>query len=141
MDVLNKNNKEVTYKEFKFAYEKLIKTKKGNLTVENAEAITKAFKICYEFVLKVMEIKIVEVEESLSLPKYLLVMAAKYNLINDLEIWMIFYNMKDKLVRDKEYPYKGKVAFSIMKILPIFKIKADEIIRSFEVKNKAIDNL
>ena len=86
-----------------------------------------------------MESKIGEVESVLSLPKYLLVMVAKYNLINDLEMWMIFYDAKDRLVVNLDNVYKGKLACSIMKILPIFKIKADEIMKSYEVINKAID--
>ena len=139
MDVINQNSKEVAFKEFKCAYEILNKIKKGNLTVENAEVTIKAFEICYEFVLKVMEIKIAKVETALSLPKYLLMTAAKYNLINDLEMWMIFYDAKDRLVVNLENVYKGKLACSIMKILPIFKIKVDEIMKSYEVKNKAID--
>jgi hypothetical protein len=139
MDVINKNNKEVAFKEFKCAYEILNKIKKDNLTVENAEVTIKAFEICYEFLLKVMEIKIAKVETVLSLPKYLLMTAAKYNLINDLEVWMIFYDAKEKLEINQDNVYKGKLACSIMKILPIFKIKVDEIMKSFEVKNKAID--
>ena len=139
MDVINKNNKEVAFKEFKCAYEILNKIKKDNLTVENAEVVIKAFEIYYNFVLKVMESKIGEVDSVLSLPKYLLVMAAQYNLINDLEMWMIFCDIKEKLIRNLDNVYKGKLACSIMKILPIFKIKVDEIMKSFEVKNKAID--
>ena len=49
-----------------------------------------------------MEIKIAKVETALSLPKYLLMTAAKYNLINDLEMWMIFYDAKEKLVENKK---------------------------------------
>ena len=139
MDVINQNSKEVAFKEFKCAYEILNKIKKGNLTVENAEVTIKAFEICYEFVLKVMEIKIGEVGSVLSLPKYLLVMAAQYNIINDLEMWMIFCDIKEKLIRNLDNVYKGKLACSIMKILPIFIIKVDEIIKSFEIKDKAID--
>ena len=139
MDVINQNSKEVAFKEFRCAYEILNKIKKGNLTVENAEVTIKAFEICYEFVLKVMEIKIAKVETVLSLPKYLLMTAAKYNLINDLEMWMIFYDAKEKLVENQDNIYKGKLACSIMKILPIFKIKVDEIMKSFEVNNKVID--
>ena len=139
MQVTNKNNKEVAFKEFKCAYEILNKIKKGNLTVENAEVVIKAFEICYNFILKVMEIKIGEVELVLSLPKYLLVMTAQYNLINDLEMWMMFCDTKEKLMRNLDNVYKGKLACSIMKILPIFKIKVDEIMKSFEVKDKAID--
>lgn len=139
MDVINKNNKEVAFKEFKCAYEILNKIKKDNLTVENAEVVIKAFEICYNFVLKVMESKIGEVESVLSLPKYLLVMVAKYNLINDLEMWMIFYDVKDRLVVNLDNVYKGKLACSVMKILPIFKIKVDEIMKSYEVTKKAID--
>ena len=139
MDVINQNSKEVAFKEFKCAYEILNKIKKGSLTVENAEVTIKAFEICYNFVLKVMEIKMGEVGSVLSLPKYLLVMVAKYNLINDLEMWMIFYDAKDRLVVNLDNVYKGKLACSIMKILPIFKIKADEIMKSYEVINKAID--
>ena len=139
MDVINKNNKEVAFKEFKCAYEILNKIKKDNLTVENAEVVIKAFEIYYNFVLKVMESKIGEVDSVLSLPKYLLVMAAQYNLINDLEMWMIFCDIKEKLIRNLDNVYKGKLACSIMKILPIFKIKVDEIMKSFEVTNKAID--
>ena len=139
MQVINKNNKEVAFKEFKCAYEILNKIKKGNFTIENAEVTIKAFEICYEFVLKVMEIKIGEVGSVLSLPKYLLVMAAQYNLINDLEMWMIFCDIKEKLIRNLDNVYKGKLACSVMRILPIFKIKVDEIMKSFEVKNKAID--
>lgn len=139
MDVINQNSKEVAFKEFKCAYEILNKIKKGNLTAENSEVTIKAFEICYEFVLKVMEIKIAKVETVLSLPKYLLITAAKYNLINDLEMWMIFYDAKDRLVVNLDNVYKGKLACSVMKILPIFKIKVDEIMKSFEVKNKAID--
>ena len=139
MDIINQNSKEVTFKEFKCAYEILNTIKKGNLTVENAEVVIKAFEICYNFILKVMEIKIGEVELVLSLPKYLLVMTAQYNLINDLEMWMMFCDTKEKLMRNLDNVYKGKLACSIMKILPIFKIKVDEIMKSFEVKNKAID--
>ena len=139
MDVINQNSKEVAFKEFKCAYEILNKIKKGNLTVENAEVAIKAFEICYNFVLKVMEIKMGGVGSALSLPKYLLVMAAQYNIINDLEMWMIFYDTKERLVGKHDNVYKGKLACSIMKILPIFKIKVDEIIKSFEVKNKVID--
>ena len=139
MDIINQNSKEVAFKEFKCAYEILNKIKKGNLTVENAEVVIKAFEICYNFILKVMEIKIGEVELVLSLPKYLLVMAAQYNIINDLEMWIIFYDAKDRLIVNLDNIYKGKLACSIMKILPIFKIKADEIMKSFEVKNKVID--
>jgi len=86
-----------------------------------------------------MEIKIAKVETTLSLPKYLLMTAAKYNLINDLEMWMIFYDAKEKLAGNQYNVYKGKLACSIMKILPIFKIKVDEIMKSYEVTNKAID--
>ena len=139
MDVINQNSKEVAFKEFKCAYEILNKIKKGNLTVENAEVAIKAFEICYNFVLKVMEIKMGGVGSVLSLPKYLLVMAAQYNIINDLEMWIIFYDAKDRLIVNLDNVYKGKLACSIMKILPIFKIKADEIMKSFEVKNKVID--
>ena len=139
MQVTNKNNKEVAFKEFKCAYEILNKIKKGNLTVENAEVVIKAFEICYNFVLKVMEIKMGGVGSVLSLPKYLLVMAAQYNIINDLEMWIIFYDAKDRLIVNLDNVYKGKLACSIMKILPILKIKADEIMKSFEVKNKVID--
>ena len=139
MDVINQNSKEVAFKEFKCAYKILNKIKKGNLTVENSEVTIKAFEICYEFVLKVMEIKIAKVETVLSLPKYLLMTAAKYNLINDLEMWMIFYDAKEKLVGNQDNVYKGKLACSIMKILPIFKIKVDEIMKSFKIANKAID--
>ena len=139
MDIINQNSKEVASKEFKCAYEILNKIKKGNLTVENAEVVIKAFEICYNFVLKVMEIKMGEVGSVLSLPKYLLVMAAQYNLINDLEMWMIFYDTKEKLIRNLDNVYKGKLACSVMKILPIFKIKVDEIIKSYEVIKKAID--
>ena len=139
MDIINQNSKEVAFKEFKCAYEILNKIKKGNLTVENAEVVIKAFEICYNFILKVMEIKIGEVELVLSLPKYLLVMTAQYNLINDLEMWMMFCDTKEKLMRNLDNVYKGKLACSIMKILPIFKIKVDEIMKSFEVKDKAID--
>ena len=139
MDVINQNSKEVAFKEFKCAYEILNKIKKGNLTVENAEVAIKAFEICYNFVLKVMEIKKGGVGSVLSLPKYLLVMAAQYNIINDLEMWMIFCDIKEKLIRNLDNVYKGKLACSIMKILPIFKIKVDEIMKSFEVKNKVID--
>ena len=139
MDAINQNSKEVAFKEFKCAYEILNKIKKGNLTVENAEVTIKAFEICYNFVLKVMEIKMGGVESVLSLPKYLLVMAAQYNIINDLEMWMIFCDIKEKIIRNLDNIYKGKLACSIMKILPIFKIKVDEIIKLFEVKNKVID--
>jgi hypothetical protein len=139
MDVINQNSKEVAFKEFKCAYEILNKIKKGNLTVENAEVAIKAFEICYNFVLKVMEIKMGGVGSVVSLPKYLLVMAAQYNIINDLEMWMIFCDIKEKLIRNLDNVYKGKLACSIMKILPIFKIKVDEIIKSLEVKNKVID--
>ena len=139
MDVINQNSKEVAFKEFKCAYEILNKIKKGSLTVENAEVTIKAFEICYNFVLKVMEIKMGGVGSVLSLPKYLLVMAAQYNLINDLEMWMIFCDTKEKLMRNLDNVYKGKLACSVMKILPIFKIKVDEIMKSFEVKDKAID--
>ena len=139
MDIINQNSKEVAFKEFKCAYEILNKIKKDNLTVENAEVVIKAFEIYYNFVLKVMESKIGEVDSVLSLPKYLLVMAAQYNIINDLEMWMIFCDIKEKLIRNLDNVYKGKLACSIMKILPIFKIKVDEIMKSFEVKNKAID--
>ena len=124
MDVINKNNKEVAFKEFKCAYEILNKIKKDNLTVENAEVVIKAFEIYYNFVLKVMESKIGEVDSVLSLPKYLLVMAAQYNIINDLEMWMIFCDIKEKLIRNLDNVYKGKLACSIMKILPIFKNKS-----------------
>ena len=139
MDIINKNSKEVAFKEFKCAYEILNKIKKGNLTVENAEVTIKAFEICYQFILKVMEIKIREVGLVLSLPKYLLVMAAQYNLINDLEMWMIFCDTKEKLIRNLDNVYKGKLACSVMKILPIFIIKVDEIMKSFEDKAIAID--
>ena len=139
MDVINQNSKEVAFKEFKCAYEILNKIKKGNLTVENAEVTIKAFEICYEFVLKVMEIKIAKVETVLSLPKYLLLKAVQYNIINDLEVWMIFYDAKEKLEVNQDNVYKGKLACSVMKILEIFKIKADEIMKSYEVKNKVID--
>ena len=139
MDVINKNNKEVTFKEFERAYKILNKIKRGNLTVKNAEVVIQTFEICYNFLLKVMKIKIGGVKLVLSLPKYLLVTAARYNLINDLEMWMIFYNEKDRLVVNLGNIYKGKLACSIMKILPIFKIKVDKIMKSFEVKNKVID--
>ena len=139
MQVINKNNKVVAFKEFKCAYEILNKIKKDNLTLDNAEVAVKAFGICYEFVLKIMEVKVEEVESVLSLPKYLLLKAAQYNIINDLEVWMIFYDAKEKLEVNQDNVYKGKLACSIMKILPIFKIKVDEIMKSFEVKNKAID--
>ena len=139
MDVINKSSKEVAFKEFKCAYEILNKIKKGNLTLDNAEVAVKAFGICYEFVLSIMKVKIEEVESVLSLPKYLLMEAVQYNTINDLEVWMIFYDAKEKLAVNQDNVYKGKLACSIMKILPIFKIKADEIIKSFEVKNKEID--
>ena len=86
-----------------------------------------------------MEIKIGEVGSVLSLPKYLLLKAAQYSIINDLEVWMIFYDAKEKLEVNQDNVYKGKLACSIMKILPIFKIKVDEIMKSFEVTNKAID--
>jgi hypothetical protein len=138
MVVMNKNNKEAVFKEFKCAYKMLNEIKKGNLTVEKVEVTIKAFEICYNFILKVMEIKIGEVGSVLSLPKYLLVMAVQYNLINDLEMWMIFCDVKEKPVRNQDNVYKGKLACSIMKIFPIFKIKVDEIIRSFEVKYKVI---
>jgi len=52
---------------------------------------------------------------------------------------MIFYDAKEKLEVNQDNVYKGKLACSIMKILPIFKIKVDEIMKSFEVTNKAID--
>ena len=139
MDVINKNSKEVVFKEFKCAYEILNKIKKDNLTLDNAEVAVKAFGICYEFVLKTKEVRVGEVESVLSLPKYLLMTAAKYNLINDLEVWMIFYDAKEKLEVNQDNVYKGKLACSVMKILPIFKIKVDEIMKSFEVKDKAID--
>ena len=139
MDVINQNSKEVAFKEFKCAYGLLNKIKKGNLTVENAEVAIKAFEICYNFALKVMEIKMGGVGSVVSLPKYLLVMASQYNIINDLEMWMIFCDIKEKLIRNLDNVYKGKLACSIMKILPIFKIKVDEIIKSLEVKNKVID--
>ena len=54
-------------------------------------------------------------------------------------MWMIFCDTKEKLMRNLDNVYKGKLACSIMKILPIFKIKVDEIMKSFEVKDKAID--
>ena len=139
MDVINQNSKEVTFKEFECAYKILNKIKRDNLTVKNAEIVIKTFEICYNFVLKIMEIKIVGVKSVISLPKYLLVTAAQYNLINDLEMWMIFYDAKDRLVVNLGNIYKGKLAYSIMKILPIFKIKVDKIMKSFEVKNKVID--
>ena len=139
MDIINQNSKEVAFKEFKCAYEILNKIKKDNLTLDNAEVAVKAFGICYEFVLKIMEVKVEEVESVLSLPKYLLLKAAQYNIINDLEVWMIFYDAKEKLEVNQDNVYKGKLACSIMKILPIFKIKVDEIMKSFEVTNKAID--
>ena len=139
MDVINKSSKEVAFKEFKCAYEILNKIKKGNLTLDNAEVAVKAFGICYEFVLSIMKVKIEEVESVLSLPKYLLMEAVQYNTINDLEVWMIFYDAKEKLAVNQDNVYKGKLACSIMKILPIFKIKADEIIKSFKIANKAID--
>ena len=139
MDIINQNSKEVTFKEFECAYKILNKIKRDNLTVKNAEVVIKTFEICYNFVLKIMEIKIVGVKSVISLPKYLLVTAARYNLINDLEMWMIFYNEKDRLVVNLGNIYKGKLACSIMKILPIFKIKVDKIMKSFEVKNKVID--
>ena len=139
MQVINKNNKVVAFKEFKCAYEILNKIKKDNLTLDNAEVAVKAFGICYEFVLKIMEVKVEEVESVLSLPKYLLLKAAQYNIINDLEVWMIFYDAKEKLEVNQDNVYKGKLACSIMKILPIFKIKVDEIMKLYEVTNKAID--
>ena len=138
MQVINKNNKEVAFKEFKCAYGILKKIKKENLTLDNAEIAVKAFGICYEFVLKIMEVKVWEVGSVLSLPKYLLLKAVQYNIINDLEVWMIFYDAKEKLKVNQDNVYKGKLACSVMKILEIFKIKADEIMKSFEIANKAI---
>ena len=112
MDIINQNSKEVTFKEFECAYKILNKIKRDNLTVKNAEVVIKTFEICYNFVLKIMEIKIVEVKSVISLPKYLLVTAAQYNLINDLEMWMIFYDEKDRLVVNLGNIYKGKLACS-----------------------------
>ena len=139
MDIINQNSKEVSFKEFKCSYEILNKIKKENLTLDNAEFAIKAFGICYEFVLKIMEVKVGEVESVLSFPKYLLLKAVQYNIINDLEVWMIFYNAKEKLEVNQDNVYKGKLACRVMKILPIFKIKVYEIMKSFEVKNKVID--
>ena len=139
MNIINQNSKEVAFKEFKCVYEILNKIKKGNLTLDNAEVAVKAFGICYEFVLSIMEVKREEVVSVLSLPKYLLMKAVQYNTINDLEVWMIFYDAKEKLAVNQDNVYKGKLACSIMKILPIFKIKVDEIIKSYEVIKKAID--
>jgi hypothetical protein len=44
----------------------------------------------------------------------------------DFPVIMIFYNEKDRLVVNLGNIYKGKLACSIMKILPIFKIKVDK---------------
>jgi hypothetical protein len=74
MDIINQNSKEVTFKEFECAYKILNKIKRDNLTVKNAEVVIKTFEICYNFVLKIMEIKIVEVKSVIStlLHKYLI---------------------------------------------------------------------
>ena len=136
--IINRNSKKVAFKKFKYAYEILNNIKTDYLTTEDAEIIIRAFEICYEFILKVMEVKLGEEVSTVSLPKYLLIMAAKYNLIDNLEMWMIFYDIKDKLARKQDTFCKGKIVFNIIKILPIFKMKVDELMRLFEVKNKLI---
>ena len=135
MDIISNNTAKISYEEFKSAYKKLIDIKKTNITTEEAEEIIKLFEISYEFILNVMENNIDDMSATLSLPKYLLIMAAKNNLIDDLEMWMKFYNIKNKLARNVDNIHKGKVVFNIIKILPIFRRKVDELIRLFENKN------
>ena len=138
MDIINNNTAKISYEEFKSVYKKLIDIKKTNITTEEAEEIIKLFEISYKFILNVMEKNIDDRGAALSLPKYLLIMAAKNNLIDDLEMWMRFYDIKNKLTRNEDNIHKGKVVFNIIKILPIFRSKVDELIRLFENKNQVV---
>ena len=138
MDIINNNTAKISYEEFKSAYKKLIDIKKTNITTEEAEEIIKLFEISYEFILNVMEKNINDRGATLSLPKYLLIKAAENYLIDDLEMWIRFYDIKNKLTRNEDNIHKGKVVFNIIKILPIFRRKVDELIRLFENKNKVV---